>query len=609
MKIKPMKLVSLAALIVTATYFVGCANKTDRNDLVILYTNDVHGFFGEENRLTYSSVAKLKQELIAEGNDVLLVDAGDNLSGSINANYDEGATAVKLMNMTGYDVVTLGNHEFDSGVAHLQDTMKNAKYKYISTNFYHLDNGQATTPFTDTSTIFNFHNHKVGVIGITTPQTIGDCTPDTFQNEQGEFIYTFLKELDQDGKIFFTKVQAEIDQLKTAGCETIIALTHLGQEDDEGQSPLTSVQFVRKTNGIDLVIDAHTHQYMPGSLYPNKDGKLITITQTGSSFSNIGQALITRTNSVYTKMYDYEHYTKHDETVKKAEDDYVNKIEEEFKDPLGKMDVGLVHYVKHDPSEYHEYNLSDFCADGFYYYANNPEGDVQKALKNQWVNMAFINNGGIREQYVSKNTTWTKKTGYGLLPFPNHQVVRKVDGQTLWEALEFSVRSVPNYNSGLLIPAGIRYNLDKSKTAEFIVDKSGNYIEGPTNYSYTDSCARISNIQIYDSTEADGWADFDLKKEYYIAGSDYILKKGGDSLLMFSEPYADKKDRTYEIVYEGDNDYKALNSYVDNFGDAPESTTVNSANSPLKTLAGEYANDCILYEEEEPNKRIILPTA
>ncbi|MCQ2794062.1 MAG: 5'-nucleotidase C-terminal domain-containing protein [Bacilli bacterium] len=611
MKIKPMKLVSLAALIVTATYFVGCANKTDRNDLVILYTNDVHGFFGEKNSLTYSSVAKLKQELIAQGNDVLLVDAGDHSSGSINANYDDGATAIKLMNMAGYDVVTFGNHEFDGGVTHLQDMMQAAKYKYISTNFYHREGDNATTSFTDTSKIFNFHNHKVGVIGITTPETIGDCTPDTFQDENGNYIYTFLKELNRD--LFFQKVQAEVNQLKANGCETVIALTHLGEEDDEGQSPLTSVEFVKGTTGIDLVIDAHTHQYMPGSLYPNKDGKLITITQTGSSFLHIGQAIITRTDSVYTKMINNSDYSKHDEEVKKAEDDYIAKIEEELGQRIATMDddVHLIRYREYKDPQYKEYNLPDFCADGFYYYANSGESNVKKALGDDvWVDGAFINNGGIKNYDVKPNEEWLLKTGYETLPFPNHFVVRELDGRTLWEAIEFSVRETPDYNRGLLIPAGIKYNVDTTKKGVFKVDESGNYLSGP-NYEYGEDDARVSNIKIYTPNLTpetdDDWEEIkidDPTRHYYIAGSDYILKKGGDSLSMLSEAYANKNNRIYSVYDSDEKDYIALNEYVRAF----DNSIINSENSPLSTLT-KYASDCIDYKNEEPNKRIILPTA
>ena len=112
---------------------------TASGDIVVLYTNDVHTYIDngdeEEAGLRYSNVAALKDELAAAGNNVLLVDAGDAIQGTAYGSMDKGATIVKLMNAAGYDLATLGNHEFDYGMSGAMNAIEWAEYPYVSCNF------------------------------------------------------------------------------------------------------------------------------------------------------------------------------------------------------------------------------------------------------------------------------------------------------------------------------------------------------------------------------------------------------------------------------------------------------------------------------------------
>ena len=83
-------------------------------DVVILYTNDVHTYI--DGALSYDVIAGLKAELEEQYGNVLLVDAGDAIQGTAYGSMDKGETIVKLMNAVGYDLATLGNHEFDYGM-------------------------------------------------------------------------------------------------------------------------------------------------------------------------------------------------------------------------------------------------------------------------------------------------------------------------------------------------------------------------------------------------------------------------------------------------------------------------------------------------------------
>ena len=104
------------------------------NDVVILYTNDVHTYIDGE--LSYDVIAAVKKQLQAEYNYVLLVDAGDHVQGTAYGSMDKGETIIKLMNAAKYDVATLGNHEFDYGMEGCIAVREWAEFPYVSANFY-----------------------------------------------------------------------------------------------------------------------------------------------------------------------------------------------------------------------------------------------------------------------------------------------------------------------------------------------------------------------------------------------------------------------------------------------------------------------------------------
>lgn len=97
--------------------------------VTILYTNDVHTYIDNKSpKLTYAAIAAMKQGYVDEGKPVLLVDAGDHIQGTAYGSMDDGATIIELMNEAGYDIATLGNHEFDYGMARAKAIIKEADF-------------------------------------------------------------------------------------------------------------------------------------------------------------------------------------------------------------------------------------------------------------------------------------------------------------------------------------------------------------------------------------------------------------------------------------------------------------------------------------------------
>ena len=103
------------------------------NDIIILHTNDVH--CGVQDSIGYDGLMLYKRQLLQKYNNVILVDAGDHIQGGTIGQITNGEAIIEIMNKLEYDVVTLGNHEFDYGIEQLESIEKLLNCKYISSNY------------------------------------------------------------------------------------------------------------------------------------------------------------------------------------------------------------------------------------------------------------------------------------------------------------------------------------------------------------------------------------------------------------------------------------------------------------------------------------------
>ena len=120
-------LLSLALLVSVLFLFSSCAKTT--KDIAIIYTNDIHA--GAEDNLGLATVAALKKDMIAEGYDTLLVDSGDLIQGSMFGTISKGKDMMNLLDSCGYDIATLGNHDFDFGAGNILTLAKETKCEYV----------------------------------------------------------------------------------------------------------------------------------------------------------------------------------------------------------------------------------------------------------------------------------------------------------------------------------------------------------------------------------------------------------------------------------------------------------------------------------------------
>ena len=197
------------AMLLICTCFLPVAAESDvrSEDIVILYTNDVHTYI--DGPLSYDVVAAIKKDLQTRYKYVILADAGDHIQGTAYGSMDKGSHVIQLMNAAGYDVATLGNHEFDYGMSGCMDVIEWAEFSYISSNFYHETNGVRGNTVLEEYTLFVCGDETVAFVGITTPETFTKSTPAYFQDEDGNYIYGISA--GENGEALRRDVQMAID--------------------------------------------------------------------------------------------------------------------------------------------------------------------------------------------------------------------------------------------------------------------------------------------------------------------------------------------------------------------------------------------------------------
>ncbi len=209
--------VSLCGAVVPA-YAEGSA-KSD--DIVILYTNDVH--CGIDDHIGYDGLALYKREMETLYDTVILVDAGDAIQGSPIGSLSKGAYVTEIMNAVGYDAAVTGNHEFDYGVSELMLRADELNCGYINANFTDKTTGELIF---DPYKIIDAGDKKVAFVGASTPETLSASTPTYFQNENCEYIYSF----GEDGSVY-TLIQNAMDDARAEGADYVIVLGHLGESE------------------------------------------------------------------------------------------------------------------------------------------------------------------------------------------------------------------------------------------------------------------------------------------------------------------------------------------------------------------------------------------
>lgn len=398
---------------------------------VILHTNDVHGAVEG-----YAYIAQLKADYEAKGAEVILVDAGDFSQGTTYVSSTKGADAVTMMNAAGYDVVTLGNHEFDYGYAQLKENMSKAKFKVVCADVFNEDG----TPIFDANYTYTTKSGvKVGFFGMETPETQTKANP------------ALIKGLTFATGDAFTKASADqVAALKDA--DVVICLAHLGV--DAESAPYRSTDLYAAVKGIDFVVDGHSHTVM------TKGEKGEPIQSTGTAFKNIGVIVIDDASKKIesNSLYEIKEDTAKDATVAAAAKVIVDRVNNEYGTKFATSKVELNGAKAPNGNRDVETNNGDLITDAMRWKVlQNKDG----LTVNEDHVVAITNGGGIRAAIAKGDVT--KKDINTVLPFGNTVAVVYVTGEQLLEALEASTFSTPTAVGGFPQVSGINFTIHTGK--------------------------------------------------------------------------------------------------------------------------------------------------
>ena len=467
---------------------------------VILHTNDVHGAIDK-----YAKVAALRDDCYNRGaTQVILLDAGDFSQGSPYVSLSKGATALDLMDLVGYDAITLGNHEFDYGFPQLAANLQEHMGSFlVACNNLVDEKGEtifspgATAPIYADDT-YETELFRIAIVGMATPETQTKANPALMKG---------LKFI--EGNELYKLTQDNVNAAREEGnADIVIALGHLGV--DDSSKPDRSIDLMQNVKGIDLFIDGHSHTVMTAS----KDNYMIQSTGTGLAY--VGAIIIDNASKSIESngLIDLASYDKENAQVKAAADKIISDVKAEYGIKFAESLVEL-NGDKEPGNRTQETNLGDLITDSMLWAIRK---DAELTVPAEDV-VAITNGGGIRA-WMHKGDL-TKLDVNTVLPFGNTVAVVYVTGAELLEALEASTFALPDSLGGFPQVSGMKFTVDATKKYDANADTyPGSTYHGP---------ASINRVTI----NSINGKDFDPNKTYAVVTNNF-LASGGDTYYAFA---------------------------------------------------------------------------
>lgn len=494
------------------------------NDIVILHTDDAH--CGVNDNLGYAGVAAYKAEMEKTHNYVALVDCGDAIQGESIGTLSAGAYLVDIMNEVGYDFAAFGNHEFDYKLPQLAKLTKQAKYQYLACNFKYIGKGTSDLNYKPYE-IVTYGDKKVAFIGIVTPESFTKSTPAYFQDESGNYIYSFSE--DETGTALYETVQKTVDEVRAAGADYVIAMGHLGNEGITDR--WTSKAVIANTTGIDAVLDGHDHVAGVQKV-ANKDGKQIVLTEPGTKFENLGKLTIKTDGTITAELISPKEFTEKDAGITA----YITKLTDTFKEYVSKV-VAKSSIALPDKDENgnrlvrnHETALGDLCADAF------------RVMMD--ADIGIMNGGGIRKPIKAGDITLDNILS--VFPWGNLPCKMEVTGQTVLDMLEMGAINYPEESGGFLSVSGLKYTIMAGVPSSIELTDKGEFSKVAGKY-------RVTNVQVLNK-KTNEYEPLDLNKTYTLGGIDYTILYCGDGFTMFNDS---------KVLKAGDASYTDAQMIVD----------------------------------------------
>lgn len=281
-----MKLTGILVACLCAASIAGCSVKDQQpQKLIIVHTNDTHSHIDPMVDNDLGGVARRKviiDSIRAANPNVLVVDAGDIVQGTLFFHLYKGEVEQEMLNQLGYDIQILGNHEFDNGMQSLRNMLSRAKTTLLSSNYDF--SGSALDGMFSPYAVKTYGDKKVGIMALNL-------------NPEG-----MIAEGNYDGVKFLPwkeSAQRTVDILRNKEkVDYVIAVTHIGFEgSDENPDLFGDMQVAAQTSGIDLIIGGHSHTRLdPAVRVPDAGGDTVTIVQTGKYGQYVGEITMDLSN-------------------------------------------------------------------------------------------------------------------------------------------------------------------------------------------------------------------------------------------------------------------------------------------------------------------------
>ena len=488
-----------------------CAQRAIKpNDIVVLFESDVHCAIDG-----YEKMALLAEQTRQRTPNVLLVSCGDFSMGNTMGAVSKGYYFVRLMNALGYDYVTLGNHEFDRGIDHARCLADSLRATMLCCNLVHLPD---SLPLFAGYAVRRLGNMRVAFVGVTTPNT-QYSNPSVFQDSLFRWNYSLLNDS------LFRIVQRTVDQARSSGADKVILLSHLGDAIDQDS---LSLRLIAATQGIDVVLDGHSHSVITGRYLRNLVGDSVLLAAVGYSFQNIGRLVLSQSGDISVQQVPTQSISpvlsqslssgrkarrassQQSPSLHQRIVDTIAAIKAEYEAignrVIGETSVSLVIYdsLRYELVRKRETNMGDLCADAFRWLG---QSDV-----------AIVTAGALRGEFSPGPITFDQL--YTALPYDDLLVKAELSGQEILDAIEKSVMKLPRYSGSFFQVAGLSFVIDTLVPSPVVLDSDKMFLS-------TSGPRRVSDVRVLDRATG-RYLPLDPHRRYSVVATDYfLLERGG----------------------------------------------------------------------------------
>lgn len=442
----------------------------NEKSIVIINDNDVHC-----NIDGYARMAGLR-DAIADTAHVAMVTCGDYLQGGTIGAISHGQYIADIMKSMGYTALGLGNHEFDYQVSRMEELLAFIGTPVVCCNLFDMQQNRVFASYL----LKQYGNKKVAFVGVVTPCTIQSEEYAFFDKEGRQHHHLAEKDV-------YRLVQEATNEARSKGADYVVVVSHLGESPNDLN--VDSRGLIKATNGIDVVLDGHTHSTIPCEYIQNKDGKTVLTLQTGTQFANVGKVVFMPDGKKYASLVSLKDFDRENAVVRHVTDSVKTLANALVNRQIctSDYDLRILDEEGRQAVRLRETNAGDIIADAYRIVTG--------------ADFAISNGGGIRNEVKAGNLSYGNLVA--MLPYDNYVCIVKITGQQLIDLLAKNTSSLPIEDGDFPQVSGMKFTVNTSSTTD-----------------------RITDLTILDKATGK-YVPVDVNREYNLATIDYCITGGG----------------------------------------------------------------------------------